>query len=243
MANVIFSGKSDVGLKRLNNEDSFLVNPELEVCAVADGIGGAASGEVASRIFCDTSLELFSQANIQSEEDTLKMMQTIFQLANEKILNKAKQEPEHNGMGCTAELLKFIDQIYVIGHVGDSRVYLFRQGELKQITKDHSLVQEQVEQGLISAIEARTSALRHQILRAVGVNDYLAVDFIKGRTLPGDIFLLCSDGLSDMIEDSVIQQELSLPTTLQQKTDTLIQSAKSAGGHDNITVILCEVVT
>jgi protein phosphatase len=146
-------------------------------------------------------------------------------------------------MGCTAELLKFIDQVYVIGHVGDSRVYLFRQGQLKQITKDHSLVQEQVEQGLISAIEARTSTLRHQILRAVGITDSLAVDFIKGRILPGDIFLLCSDGLSDMIEDSIIQQELSLPITLQQKTDTLIQSAKAAGGHDNITVILCEVVT
>lgn len=242
MTNVIFSGKSDVGLRRLNNEDSFLVNPELGLCAVADGVGGAASGEVASRIFCDTSLEIFSQANIQSEDDTLKTMHTTFQLANERILYKAKQEPEHNGMGCTAELLKFINKVYVIGHVGDSRVYLFRQGQLKQITKDHSLVQEQVEQGLISAIEARTSALRHQILRAVGITDSLAVDFIKGRILPGDIFLLCSDGLSDMIDDSIIQQELSLPITLQQKTETLIQSANTAGGHDNITVILCEVV-
>ena len=241
MANVIFSGKSDVGLKRSNNEDAFLVKPELGLCAVADGMGGAASGEVASRIFCDTLLELFSQANTQSEEDTVKMMHATFQLANERILNKAKQEPEHNGMGCTAELLKFFDQIYVIGHVGDSRVYLFRQGQLKQITKDHSLVQEQLDQGLISTIEARKHSLRHLILRAVGINDSLAVDFIKGRTLPGDIFLLCSDGLSDMIDDSIIQQALSLPVNLQQKTDTLIQSAKSAGGYDNITVVLCEV--
>jgi protein phosphatase len=146
-------------------------------------------------------------------------------------------------MGCTAELLTFFDQIYVIGHVGDSRVYLFRQGQLRQITKDHSLVQEQLEQGLISTIEARKHSLRHLILRAVGINDSLAVDFIKGRTLPGDIFLLCSDGLSDMIDDSIIQQALFLPANLQQKTDTLIQSAKSAGGYDNITVILCEVVS
>jgi len=243
MANVIFFGKSDVGLTRSNNEDTFLVKPEIGLCAVADGMGGAASGEVASRIFCDTSLELFSQANIQSEEDTVKMMQAAFQLANERILNKAKQEPEHNGMGCTAELLKFFDQIYVIGHVGDSRVYLFRQSQLRQITKDHSLIQEQLDQGLISTIEARKHSLRYLILRAVGINDSLAVDFIKGRTLPGDIFLLCSDGLSDMIDDSIIQQALSLPVNLQQKTVTLIQSAKSEGGYDNITVILCEVTT
>ena len=241
MVNVIFSGKSDVGLTRPNNEDSFLVKPELGLCAVADGMGGAASGEVASRIFCDTAVELFSQANIRSEEDSVKMMHNTFQLANERILNKAKQEPEHDGMGCTAELLKFFGQMYVIGHVGDSRVYLFRQGQLRQITKDHSLVQEQLEQGLISTIEARKHSLRHLILRAVGINDSLAVDFIKGRTLPGDIFLLCSDGLSDMIDDSIIQRALSLTASLHEKTDTLIQSAKSAGGYDNITVVLCEV--
>jgi serine/threonine protein phosphatase PrpC len=241
MANVIFSGKSDAGLTRSNNEDTLLVKPELGLCAVADGMGGAASGEIASRIFCDTSFEFFSQANIQSVEDAVEIMHTIFQQANEKILNKAKQEPEHNGMGCTAELLTFFDQMYIIGHVGDSRVYLFRQGQLKQITKDHSLVQEQIEQGIISKIEARKHSLRHLILRAVGITDSLAVDFIKGRTLPGDIFLLCSDGLSDMIDDFIIQQALSLPADLEHKTDTLIESAKSAGGYDNITVVLCEV--
>jgi len=241
MANVLFSGKSDVGLMRSNNEDAFLIKQELGMCAVADGVGGAASGEVASHIFCDTSLELFSQGNTHSEEDTIKMMQAAFQLANERILNKARREPAHNGMGCTAELLKFFDSIYSIGHVGDSRVYLFRQGQLKQITKDHSLVQEQIDQGIISTLEARKHSLRHHILRAVGINDSLAVDFIKGRTMPGDIFLLCSDGLSDMIEDSIIQQVLSLPSSLEQKTDILIESAKSAGGYDNITVVLCEV--
>jgi len=241
MTNVIFSGKSDVGLKRSNNEDAFLVKPEIMLCAVADGMGGAASGEVASRMFCDTALELFPQANPQSEEDTVKTMQAVFQLANVRILSKANQEPEHNGMGCTAELLKFVDQRFVIGHVGDSRVYLFRQGQIKQITKDHSLVQEQLEQGIISTIEAKKHSLRNIILRAVGIDESLAVDFIKGKTLPGDIFLLCSDGLSDMIDDSAIQEVLSLPADLQQKTDALIQSAKSAGGLDNVTVVLCEV--
>lgn len=242
MAGIIFSGKSDVGLRRLNNEDSYLITPELELCAVADGMGGAASGEVASRIFCETVRELFSQAETQSEEDALKVMHATFQLANERILDKAKLEPEHSGMGCTAELLKFCNGMYILGHVGDSRVYLFRRGQLKQLSKDHSLVQEQLEQGLISAIEAKTHSLRHIILRAVGINDSLAVDFIKGRTVSGDIFLLCSDGLSDMIDDPAIQQVLSLSVGLDKKTDDLIEAAKSAGGHDNVTVVLCEVV-
>ncbi|HLZ19163.1 MAG TPA: Stp1/IreP family PP2C-type Ser/Thr phosphatase [Smithellaceae bacterium] len=241
MAGIIFSGKSDVGLRRLNNEDSYLIKPELELCAVADGMGGAASGEVASRMFCETVRELFSQAETRSVEDALKAMHAIFQLANERILDKAKLEPEHSGMGCTAELLKFCDGMYILGHVGDSRVYLFRKGQLKQLSKDHSLVQEQLEQGLISAIEAKTHSLRHIILRAVGINDSLAVDFIKGRTVSGDIFLLCSDGLSDMIDDPAIQQVLSLSDGLDRKTDALIEAAKSAGGHDNVTVVLCEV--
>jgi len=241
MAGITFSGKSDVGLRRLNNEDSYLIKPELDLCAVADGMGGAASGEVASRMFCETVRDLFSQSESRTEEDALKVMHATFQLANEKILDKAKREPEHSGMGCTAELLKFCDGMYILGHVGDSRVYLFRKGQLKQISKDHSLVQEQLEQGLISAIEAKTHSLRHIILRAVGINDSLAVDFIKGRTASGDIFLLCSDGLSDMIDDPAIQQVLSLPVDLDQKTDALIEAAKSAGGHDNVTVVLCEV--
>jgi protein phosphatase len=242
MAGIIFSGKSDIGLRRLNNEDAYLIRPEWGLCAVADGMGGAASGEVASRMFCDTVGELFSQSEATSEEDVLKLMHATFQLANERILDKAKLEPEHGGMGCTAELLKFHDGMYILGHVGDSRVYLFRKGQLKQISKDHSLVQEQLEQGLITALEAKTHSLRHIILRAVGINDELAVDFMKGRTVSGDIFLLCSDGLSDMIDDPAIQKMLSLSGGLDEKRDALVEAAKSAGGHDNITVVLCEVV-
>ena len=241
MADIIFSGKSDVGLRRLNNEDAYLIKPEVQLCAVADGMGGAASGEVASRMFCETVLEFFLQSDTRSEEDALKVMHTTFQLANERILEKARKEPEHSGMGCTAELLKFCGGTYILGHVGDSRVYLFRKGHLKQISKDHSLVQEQLEQGLISAMEAKTHALRHIILRAVGINESLAVDFVKGRIAPGDVFLLCSDGLSDMIDDPAIQQVLSLSDGLERKTDALIEAAKSAGGHDNVTVVLCEV--
>ena len=145
-------------------------------------------------------------------------------------------------MGCTAEVLAFYDQSYVVGHVGDSRTYLFREGQLRQITRDHSVVQEQLDEGLITPEEARNHALRHVILRAVGVRDTLAVDLIRGKNRPGDIFLLCSDGLTDMVEDTLIREVLVLSLGLNQKVDRLIELAKSAGGRDNITVILCEVI-
>lgn len=242
MSKIISFGKSDAGLRRSNNEDAFVLKPELALFAVADGMGGAASGEVASRLFADTAFEVFSRISNRSEADTVESVQRTFQLANEKILTSSQQNPEHNGMGCTAELIAFCNNNYVIGHVGDSRIYLFRQGQLRQITKDHSLVQEQIDQGLISTIEARTHSLKHVIHRAVGINEMLAVDIIKGKGLPGDIFLLCSDGLTDMVDDHVMQQTLSLSLSLDQKVERLIDSAKSAGGYDNITVILSEVL-
>lgn len=241
MSKIISFGKSDVGLKRSNNEDTFVVRPELGFAAVADGMGGPASGEVASGIFADTVLEVFSQNSGRSETELPELVQNIFQLSNETILSTAQNDPHNQGMGCTAEVLAFHNEGYVAGHVGDSRTYLLREGRLRQITKDHSVVQDQLDQGLIKPDEARNHALRHVILRAVGVKEDLAVDIIRGKTRPGDLFLLCSDGLTDMLEDPVIQEALLLPLDLEQRADRLIELAKAAGGNDNITVALCEV--
>jgi PPM family protein phosphatase len=234
-------GNSDMGLKRSNNEDVFVLRPELGLYAVADGMGGAASGEVASRIFAETALEVFAEKRRISEDEILERVQQAFRLANERILSKAREDSRFQGMGCTAELVTFYNQNYVLGHVGDSRTYLARQGQLKQLTLDHSLVQDQVDRGLITAEEARRHSLRNVILRAVGVNEILAVDLIRGKTLPGDLLLLCSDGLTDMLDDDVIQGLLSRPLSVSQKVERLIESAKSAGGRDNITAVLCEV--
>ncbi len=242
MPKIVSFGKSDIGLKRSNNEDAFIIKSDSGFFAVADGVGGAASGEVASRIFAETAYEVFSKNNRGSEQEILELSQMTFQLANERILARARENPQHQGMGCTAELLAFYNQNYVAGHVGDSRTYLFRQGFLRQITKDHSIIQEQIDKGLITPVEARKHSLRNVILRAVGVSEMLAVDLIQGKTLPGDIFLLCSDGLTDMVDDASIHETLSLPVDLDQKTERLIQLAKSAGGYDNITVVLCEVM-
>lgn len=235
-------GKSDVGLKRSNNEDAFAINLEKGLFVLADGMGGEAAGEVASQLFIETALEVFSRGESFSEQETLARVQKTFQRSNERILNHVEQNPEHHGMGCTAELIAFYNQDFVLGHVGDSRTYLFRKGHLRQLTKDHSFIQNQIEQGLIAPEDARRHSLKNVILRAVGTEETIAVDLIRGRSLPGDIFLLCSDGLTDMVEDESMQSVLLSPFPLDRKVDTLIELAKSAGGKDNITVVLCEVM-
>ncbi|MBM4332399.1 MAG: Stp1/IreP family PP2C-type Ser/Thr phosphatase [Deltaproteobacteria bacterium] len=235
-------GKSDAGLRRSNNEDALVLKPELGLWAVADGMGGAAAGEVASQIFTETSVEIFSKGQGHSYQEKLAMVQSAFRLANERILQHVKENQRHQGMGCTAELIAFQDQTYILGHVGDSRTYLLRQGKLRQMTRDHSVVQDQIDQGLITPQEARKHSLKNIILRAVGVEEALAVDFIRGKVMPGDLFLLCSDGLTDMVDDPFIEETISLPLMLPQKVQKLIELAKAAGGYDNITAILCEVM-
>ena len=234
-------GKSDVGLKRQENEDAFALRLELGLLLLADGMGGAAAGALASSIFIEAALEVFSKLEAQSEENYVDAVNRAFSLAHKRIQDSVNNNPHHMGMGCTAELLLLFQKSCVVGHVGDSRTYLYRENELKQITKDHSIVQEQLDQGLITAAAARKHRLRNIILRAVGVEENLAVDVLRGRTLPGDIFLLCSDGLTDMVDDTSIQETLSSKLSLQSKVEKLIELANSAGGHDNVTVVLCEI--
>ena len=242
MSKIISFGKSDVGLRRSNNEDALVLKPELGLWAVADGMGGAAAGEVASQIFSESAVEVFSRVEGRSEQECLALVQETFRLANTRIRDLAK-EKNHQGMGCTAELVVFCGPNYVLGHVGDSRTYRLRQGQMRQLTRDHSLVQDQIDQGLITQVEAKRHSLRNVILRAVGVEESLAVDLLRGKSMPGDLFLLCSDGLTSMVEDQAIQETLFLSLDLPQKVDQLIALAKSAGGHDNITVILCAIVS
>lgn len=243
MVPVILFGKTDPGLRRSNNEDAFLLAPEVGLHLLADGMGGAAAGELASQIFAETAHELLSHTPLATEEERLQLIQQAFEQANGRILDHVATQPEHHGMGCTAELLILWNSKFVLGHVGDSRTYLYRRGQLKQLTRDHSLVQDQVDQGIITPEEARTHRLRHVILRAVGTTETLAVDFLRGNTFAGDLFLLCSDGLTDMVDDILIERILALPDALPQKVEKLIEAAKAAGGHDNITVILSEVVS
>ncbi len=235
-------GKSDIGLRRSNNEDAFLVNMELGINVLADGMGGPAAGEIASDIFTKTALEIFMKNRVETEPECRDIIQDAYRIANKRILDHAEAHPKHKGMGCTAELLFFFDHIFLIGHVGDSRTYLYRNGQLKQLTKDHSLVQQQLDQGLISHDQVRTHKYRNVLLRAVGTSEVLAVDILKGKVAPGDLFLLCSDGLSALVEDDAIGNALASGADIDETAETLIQMAKTAGGHDNITVILSKVL-
>ncbi len=241
MHKIEFIGKTDVGLIRANNEDTFVISSEANFCLVADGMGGAAAGEMASQIFAQTADEVFAGGTPGTEQEAIDCVQTTFRRANDRILAHVEQYPDHQGMGCTAEVLAFTGSGFVIGHMGDSRTYRFRQGILKQLTKDHSLVQDQIDQGLITEEQARSHSMRNVILRAVGVRPSPALDTLRGPIFRGDLFLLCSDGLTDMVEDSQISQVLSLEGHVSLKIQHLVDLAKKAGGKDNITVVLAEI--
>ncbi len=242
MPEIKLSGQTDIGLKRTNNEDAYVIEPALGVCLVADGMGGASSGELASRIFAEAALKYLTGAEDRSETNMVDLVQKTFLNANDKILKHIQEHSLHKGMGCTAELVVFTDKGFVLGHVGDSRTYRLRNGRLKQLTKDHSLVQSHINQGLLTQEEARVHPLRNVILRAVGANEKLALDMIRGKTLAGDLLLLCSDGLTDMVDDDWIKEVLISNIPLSQKVQSLIEMAKTAGGKDNITVVLSEIL-
>jgi serine/threonine protein phosphatase PrpC len=241
MLNIEYIGKTDKGLIRNNNEDTFVINKDINFCLVADGMGGAAAGEMASLIFAQTADEIFSNGPPENEQEAIDCVQTTFREANERILAHVAQYPEHQGMGCTAETLAFTNSGFVIGHMGDSRTYRFRSGILKQLTKDHSLVQDQIDQGLITSEQARTHSMRNVILRAVGVRPSPALDTLRGPIFQGDLFLLCSDGLTDMVDDGEISRVLGLDGDVLHKSECLVDLAKKAGGKDNITVVLAEI--
>jgi PPM family protein phosphatase len=233
--------KTDPGLRRSSNEDICLVDAERGYFLVADGIGGAAAGEIASAFFAKTTAATFSASSNRTLEETLNLVKQSFLAANSRIVEHIEATPSHAGMGCTAEILAFHASGFILGHIGDSRTYRLRQTRLAQLTKDHSLVQQQIDQGLISQEQARNHAMKHVILRAVGVDGQLAIDIIQGQVLPEDLFLLCTDGLSDMIEDYQIREILLTEEPLMEKAEMLVRLANAAGGRDNISVVLIEV--
>jgi PPM family protein phosphatase len=236
------SGATDIGLRRSNNEDAYLAVPEIGLFAVADGMGGEAAGEVASAIFVETVRELFGRSPCASPDEATVLVREIFRRANQRMVDDVVRHPDHYGMGCTAELLVFSGDRYVLGHVGDSRTYLFREGKVRALTKDHSLVQQQVDLGVITPAQAKSHPMKNVVLRALGANIELSLDLLPGRVLPNDLFLLCSDGLTDMLEDAEIEAALAARGTPTEKAARLIERALSAGGGDNVTVVLCQAL-
>ncbi len=233
-------GISDVGCVRDTNEDSFLVRDDLSLYIVADGVGGAAAGEVASRLFVDNCEEEFALYSGWNEDYKL-LIARCFDTANRRVIDHTREHPETKGMGCTAEVITFKKGMYYLGHVGDSRTYLIRNGHLERLTRDHSFVQEQIDLGLLKPEEAKSHWLRNAIYRAVGHQEDLEVDLISGKVKPGDQFLLCSDGLTDMVAEDKILNIIDTDAPLETRVAALIEAAKNNGGRDNITALVCEI--
>ncbi len=234
--------KTDPGLKRSRNEDVCASDIVRRSFMVADGMGGVAGGDVASALFLKTVGQSFASEEAIAVQQGMEQVRATFLLANSKILAHADVTPAHKGLGCTAELLTLCQDNIVLGHVGDSRTYCFRKGCLNQLTRDHSMVQEQVDLGLITREQANKSKMRNVLTRAVGINAQLTVDISSQAVCPGDIYLLATDGLHGMVDDQEILQVLAFSAPLSLKAEMLINMANDAGGRDNVSVTLLEIL-
>ena len=223
---------TDIGTTRPTNEDS-LACIEPDTYIVADGMGGHAAGEVASRILVDTAKAVLELKDSYSE---LALKNAVLQ-ANQAMLEAIQQHPEYAGMGTTATLFHREGDSGIWAHVGDSRLYILHEGKLRQITRDHSLVSDLVDNGSITPAEARIHPRRNVLTRAVGVDADLLVDTGSFPLQQGDIVLLCSDGLTTVLPDEEIQK-LLLDDTPGDKADRLVKQALAAESHDNITAIV-----
>ena len=245
------AARTDVGMKREHNEDSFLLNEDLGLYVVCDGMGGHAGGETASRLAVQTvEKELISTrlraddpfaSTVGLEETPLAIaLQEAIEGACSMVYRTSRTEPELQGMGTTCIALLLRGDVAVVGHVGDSRAYFVREGAIVQLTEDHSLVNEQVRAGLLTSEEAKHSRLRNIITRSVGFEEDVLVDVIGLETKPGDRFLLCSDGLSNLVDAEEIRVTLASERDPADVCKSLVGLANERGGDDNVTVIAVE---
>ncbi len=234
----IMSGLSHPGQVRGENEDCIATRPELGLAILADGMGGHQAGEVASRMAIDIIADNVAGALAQ-EDDARGSIAAAIQAANSAIHEAAKTHSEYRGMGSTVVVAVFRGDRLYVGHVGDSRLYRFRHGALEQLTKDHSVVQELVNRGLFTPEEARQSLAKNLVTRALGVDPTIETETNETAVQPGDVYLLCSDGLTDVVSDEQIAELLrAAPSDVEGVARRLIERANANGGPDNISVIV-----
>ena len=263
------AGKTDIGCVRANNEDNFGYDSRYGIYVVCDGMGGQAAGEVASKMGVDVLLEYFraaqnaagaganhTPAKASLAEAAAAPTQALptnvspgawslaqaIGLANRKIHEAGQSQNGRSGMGSTIVAAVVRGNSLAIGHVGDSRIYLVRHGEIQQLTRDHSLVMEQVRLGLITPEQAEHSEMQHVILRALGSEENVEADIEDLVAIPGDLLLMTSDGLTRHVRDEEILEILAVSSSLEQACTALIQTAKDRGGDDNITCLLFKIV-
>jgi serine/threonine protein phosphatase PrpC len=245
-------GETDIGRVRQNNEDNFLMLPERFIFAVADGMGGAKAGEVASAMALESleeqakispsPTELYEPKDSDSAGDkVLNWIATAVRKSHKNIWKKSQKEAEMRGMGCTLDFLVLSQDRAFVGHVGDSRIYLIRRGRAYRVTQDHTLAQAQYAAGFLTEEELKTARTRNILLKAMGVAAEVEPDVFTFEIGPGDCFLLCSDGLYEYFQDTEIPKFFD-EFELEQIPRKLIETACERGGHDNITAVVVEVL-
>ena len=247
MKRVVMTGLSDTGRMRGGNEDCIATHPEFGLAVLADGMGGHQAGEVASNMAVDIVMRHFEEREwkpaggkvVASEAQAVAQ---AIQKANTAVYDAAQNRLEYRGMGSTVVVAVFYGDHMCVGHVGDSRLYRLREGSLEQLTRDHSVVQELVTRGLFTAEEARQSVAKNLVTRALGVDANIEPDISEAAVVEGEIYLLCSDGLNDVVNDPEIVEVLTKHgENLKMAAKQLIDLANERGGPDNISVILVAV--
>ena len=249
---IVSGGVTDVGRVRSNNEDCFRIVEPLNLYVLADGMGGEAHGEIASALAVETVVKhcyegkgnagarLYGKPQANWSDYTKRLCSAVH-LANQKIVQSAKEHPEQEGMGATLTAAWINGDCLSISHVGDSRAYLLRGGSLQQLTCDHSLVAEQVRHGILSPVEAERSEMQSVLLRALGSEPELEIDTEQHAIFARDILLLCSDGLTRMVIEPEIAGTLQVEPDANRAAQKLVELANDAGGADNITVIVVRI--
>ncbi len=240
-----FFARTDKGRVRNNNEDAVAVDPDAQIAILADGMGGYNAGEVASGMattFIRTEMARWlAQAGPSPRPtDVRRALETCVENANHAVLGASLANPDYAGMGTTLVVGVFIGGRLILGHIGDSRCYRVRDGVLQQITRDHSWLQEQVDAGLLTPQQAAVSPNRNLVTRALGVEPDALMEVNEFEVAPSDLFLMCSDGLTDMVSDEAIADIVCQSLTLEEKTTLLIDTANAHGGRDNVSVLLVQ---
>lgn len=231
--------RTDKGLRRESNQDSYLINNDLGLFIVADGMGGHSGGEVASALAVET-VEQFVKSNRNSDLSARDLIARAYEEASHRIYDKSAVDPKLTGMGTTMVLAYYDGDSVFIANVGDSRAYLFREPHLWQVTEDHSLVNEQLRAGIINEDQVKSFANRNVITRSVGFERDVVVDILERPVQSGDRILLCSDGLSGMVAD-VMLSEILTRTKEERVTEVCVEQALAHGGDDNVTVLYLEI--
>jgi serine/threonine protein phosphatase PrpC len=249
---VRFAGETNVGMKRTHNEDSFHLPDVERLCVVADGMGGHASGEIASKMAVQSIAGFFRETADEQEltwpykmdrgsRQNVNRMTTAIKLANLRIHDESQNNPACRGMGTTVVASYFLEDTLILGHVGDSRIYRLREGIFDQVTEDHSLLNDYIKMKHLTAEEIAAFPHKNVIVRALGMKATVQVDVIIEQPRLGDVYLLCSDGLSGMVPDTELADLVAEGNDLDRMCERLIRAANGNGGLDNITVVAARI--